>query len=48
LNNASGYALRMWVFSTPGFLGMLFAFLLHGRETGPHGHGLETITAGKA
>jgi len=32
----------------PGFLGMLFAFLPHERETGPHGHGLETITAGKA
>ncbi len=26
-------------------LGMMFAFLLHHRETGPHGHGLETITA---
>jgi hypothetical protein len=23
---------------------MLLAFLLHERETGPHGHGLETIT----
>jgi len=29
-------------FSILGFLGMLFAFLLHERETGPHGHGLET------
>jgi len=33
--------------STPGFLGMLFAFLLHERETGPRGHGLETITTKK-
>jgi hypothetical protein len=38
----------MWTFSILGFMGMLFAFLLHERETGPHGHELETITAGKA
>jgi hypothetical protein len=35
----------MWTFSILGFLGMMFAFLLRQRETGPHGHGLETITA---
>jgi hypothetical protein len=29
-------------------LGKLFAFLFHEGETGPDGHGLETITAGKA
>jgi hypothetical protein len=29
-------------------LGVLFAFLLRQRETGPHGHGLETITAKSA
>lgn len=40
-----GYALGMWIFSILGFFGMLFSFLLHHRETGPHGHGLETITA---
>jgi hypothetical protein len=34
----------MQIFSVLGFLGMMFAFLLHQRETGPHGHGLETIT----
>lgn len=42
--NPSGYRLGMWIFSILGFLGMFFAFLLHERETGPHGHGLETIT----
>jgi MFS family permease len=46
--NPDGYRLGMWIFSILGFLGMLFAFLLRQRETGPHGHGLETITAGKA
>jgi len=34
----------MWIFSTLGFLGLAFAFLLRQREAGPHGHGLETIT----
>lgn len=43
-NNPGGYALGMWIFSTLGFLGLLFAFVLRQRELGPHGHGLETIT----
>jgi hypothetical protein len=38
----------MWIFSILGFLGVLFAFRLHERETGPHGHGLETITTASA
>jgi MFS family permease len=42
-----GYRMGMWIFSILGLLGMLFAFLLRQRELGPHGHGLETITAGK-
>jgi len=42
--NPKGYDLGMQIFSVLGFLGMMFAFLLHQRETGPHGHGLETIT----
>lgn len=46
--NPSGYHLGMWIFSGLGFLGMFFAFLLHERETGPHGHGLETITTASA
>ena len=44
--NPGGYALGMWCFSALGFVGLLFAVLLRRRETGPHGHGLETITAG--
>ena len=42
--NPAGYRLGMQIFSVLGFLGMFFAFLLRQRETGPHGHGLETIT----
>jgi MFS family permease len=42
--NPGGYSLGMWIFSILGFLGVLFAYLLRRRETGPHGHGLETIT----
>jgi MFS family permease len=47
-SNPGGYRLGMWIFSVLGFLGMIFAFLLHERETGPHGHGLETITTASA
>ena len=42
--NPEGYAPGMWVFSTLGILAVLFAFLLRRVETGPHAHGLETIT----
>jgi MFS family permease len=42
--NPGGYALGMWIFSSLGFLAMLFAFLLRRNETGPEAHGLETIT----
>jgi MFS family permease len=44
LSNPRGYALGMWIFSVLGFVGMAFAILLRIRETGPQGHGLETIT----
>jgi len=44
LQNPGGYALGMWIFSVLGFVGMAFSILLRLRETGPHGHGLETIT----
>jgi MFS family permease len=47
VDNPAGYNLGMWIFSVLGFLGVLFAFLLRQRETGPHGHGLETITTAK-
>jgi MFS family permease len=43
-NNPSGYALGMWIFSILGFISMTLAILLRVRETGPHAHGLETIT----
>src|SRR6266536_3375140 len=45
LDNPGGYALGMWIFSILGFVGLTFAILLRIRETGPQGHGLETITA---
>jgi nitrate/nitrite transporter NarK len=35
------YTLGMWIFSTLGFFGLTFAWLLRVRETGAHGHGLE-------
>jgi len=44
LSNPAGYRLGMWIFSILGFLGMALAILLRLRETGPQGHGLETIT----
>jgi MFS family permease len=40
----AGYRAGMWMFSVLGILGLLFAFLLRRQETGPHAHGLETIT----
>ena len=46
--NPGGYALGMWIFSILGFVGMALSILLRIRETGPHGHGLETITTAKA
>jgi MFS family permease len=42
--NPAGYAPGMLIFSVLGFVGLGFAFLLRRRETGPHAHGLETIT----
>jgi MFS family permease len=45
--NPGGYAMGMWIFSSLGLFGFLFAFLLRRNETGPHAHGLETIKAGK-
>jgi len=43
--NPAGYHMGMWIFSSLGFFGLLFAYLLHRNETGPNAHGLETITA---
>jgi len=36
-----GYTLGMWIFSSLGFFGLLFAFMLRRSENGPNGHGLE-------
>ncbi|MBI5476362.1 MAG: MFS transporter [Ignavibacteriales bacterium] len=44
--NPNGYTLGMWIFTSLGFFGLLFAFLLRRREIGPHGHGLETVKIG--
>lgn len=44
LRNLQGYRPGMLIFSVLGFVGLTFAILLRVRETGPHGHGLETIT----
>lgn len=44
LDNPGGYALGMWIFSILGFVGLALSILLRVRETGPKGHGLETIT----
>lgn len=42
--NPGGYTLGMYMFSLLGFFGLLFSYLLRRSETGPGGHGLETIT----
>jgi len=44
VSNPGGYTLGMLIFSILGFVGFVFAFLLRRSETGPHAHGLETIT----
>lgn len=46
-SNPHGYMGMMRILMTLGLGGIIFAILLRIRETGPHGHGLETITAGK-
>jgi hypothetical protein len=45
--NPHGYMGMMRILITLGLAGIVFAILLRKRETGPHGHGLETIKAGK-
>jgi MFS family permease len=40
--NPGGYNLGMWIFSSLGFFGLLFAYLLRRNELGPGGHGLES------
>ena len=38
---SGGYTAGMWIFSSLGFFGLFFAYLLRKQESGPHGHGLE-------
>ncbi len=42
--NPVGYIPGMWIFSSLGLFAFFFGLMLRRRETGPHGHGLETIT----
>jgi len=39
--NPGGYTSGLWIFSSLGFLGLLFAYLLRKAELGSGGHGLE-------
>ncbi len=42
VNDATGdYTAGMWIFSTLGFFGLFFSYMLRKSETGPDGHGLE-------
>jgi MFS family permease len=44
-SNPSGYRPMLWMFAVLSLGGLIFSALLRRRETGPHGHGLETIRA---
>jgi MFS family permease len=44
--NPAGYLPMLKILTLLGFIGFFLAFLLRQRETGPNGHGLETIKAG--
>jgi MFS family permease len=43
--NPAGYLPMLYILTGLGLVSMAFAVLLKLRENGPHGHGLETITA---
>jgi MFS family permease len=45
-NNPAGYTPMLWLFLFLSLFGFVFAYALRVRETGPQGHGLETIKAG--
>lgn len=40
-DNPGGYNIGMWIFSTLGFFGVFFAYMLRRNEKGPNGFGLE-------
>ena len=42
-DNPGGYLPMLWMFALLSLAGIVFAELLRRRETGPHGHGLETL-----
>ena len=44
--NPAGYTPMLWLFLFLSLFGFVFAYLLRARETGPQGHGLESIRAG--
>ena len=44
--NPGGYNASLWIFTAIAGLAVVCAMLLRRVETGPHAHGLETITAG--
>jgi MFS family permease len=41
--NPRGYMPMLWTFALLSLVGLVFAWLLHQRETGPHGHALESV-----
>jgi len=47
-DNADGYRPMLWMFLLLSLFGFLFAAALRARETGPSGHGLESIRASAA
>ena len=47
-SNPGGYATGMYIFTALCVLGLVFSFLLRRSETGPGGHGLESIRAGSS
>ena len=45
-DSPSGYTPMLWMFGLLSLFGFFFSAALRKRETGPQGHGLESITAG--
>ena len=43
--NPAGYDGMLWMFTVLSLAAVAFSWLLRRRETGPHGHGLETVRA---
>jgi MFS family permease len=43
--NPAGYRPMLWMFTVLSLAAVLFALMLQRRETGPQGHGLETVRA---